>query len=196
MYNLKKILGIVCIFAMFFTMSSIVVSAEEGVGDTLAINNENSNFSELVCVENGKAYIPLRLMFPNLNDKENKIGMSIEWDAGIIRLIHGETSGEGYIKLDNGKAATPFVGNRKCVDIQWVGDPAEGTTAYLTLIEYKYNENGEREWLDYDDSQVLDNPIYLKKVEGGDRMFVAVEDISKISEWLKIDDSYKVKLYK
>lgn len=193
MYRLKKILSVVCVVAMVLAMSSVVASAEEGVGDTLGINNDNSNFSELVCIENGKAYLPLRLMFPNLNDRDNKIGMTISWGTSypIIHLIYGNTTGGMLVD-----GAAPYEGVRSCVDIMWEGDASNGAKAYLTVIKYTYDDNGEMSIIEHDESQVLDDLVYLKKVEGGDRMFVSIDDINKLTELVGVDSAYSVKLYK
>lgn len=194
MYRFKRILSVVCVVATLLAMSSVVVSADEGVvGDTLGINNEMSNFSELVSINDGKAYLPLRLVFPNLNDKENKIGMTIGWGTSypIIHLIHGNTTGGDFV---DGESF--YDGVRSCVDIMWEGDAANGAKAYLTVIKYTYDENGEMNIIEHDESQVLDDLVYLKEVEGGSRMFVSIEDINKLTELLGLDNAYSVKLYK
>lgn len=190
---MKKLLSVVCVIAMMIAMGSVVVNAEEGVGDTLGINNDNSNFSELVCMEDGKAYIPLRLVFPNLNDRENKLGMTISWSSAypMIHLIYGNTTGGMLVD-----GAAPYEGIRSCVDITWEGDASTGATGYLTVIKYTYDANGEMDIIEYDDSQVLSDKVYLKRVEGGDRMFASIDDINKLAELVGVDGAYSVKLYK
>lgn len=197
--KLKKIFSVLCVVMTIATVGTVTVSADEAkVGDVLGINNDNSAFSELISIENGKAYLPLRLVFPNLNDTVNKIGMKIDWenDYSCIHLIYGETSGEGYIRLDDNKTMTPFVDVRHCVDISWVGDAANGVEASLTVMDYTYDENGEMKIIKEDGSQVLDDLIYLKNVEGGNRMFASIQDINKIAELIGINGKYSVKLYK
>lgn len=192
--KLKKLVSILCVIVMAFSIGTITVSADEtGAGDKIIINNDYPSFEELICVENGKTYLPLRLVFPNLNDKDNKIGMTISWGRSypVIHLIHGATTGGDAID-----GAAPYAGNRKCVDILWEGDASNGATAYLSVIEYTYNENGEMDIINGDESQVLNDPIFLKKVEGGDRMFVSIDDINKLAGLLGLDNAYSVKLYK
>ena len=92
--------------------------------------------------------------------------------------------------------AAPYEGVRSCVDIMWEGDASNGAKAYLTVIKYTYDENGEMSIIEHDESQVLDDLVYLKKVEGGDRMFVSIDDINKLTELVGVDSAYSVKLYK
>lgn len=193
MKRFKKILSVVCIVATMITMSGVVVNAAEGVGDTLGINNDNSNFSELVSIENGKAYFPLRLVFPNLNDRENRIGMTISWGTSypIVHLIYGNTTGGALVD-----GAAPYEGIRSCVDIMWEGDASNGAKAYLTVIKYTYDADGEMNIIEYDESQVLDDLIYLKEVDGGSRMFISIDDINKLTSLVGVDGAYSVKLYK
>lgn len=190
---LKKLLCIICSVVFITTGGILTVNADDSIGDVIGINNDNSAFSELVCVIGDKTYVPLRLIFPNLNDKENRIGMTISWSVSYptIHLIYGSTTGGN---LENG--AAPYDGIRKCIDIVWAGDPYYGTEASLTVMEYTYDESGERIILSYDDSMALEDPIFLKTVEGGGRIFVSIDDINTLAKLMKLDDIYSVKLYK
>ena len=197
--KLKKLLSILCVMAMFVGMTS-VVSADDGTGNILSINNDDSNFSELMFVEDGTVYLPLRLIFPNLNDKTNKIGFKIDWDInnpGVVHLIYGQTTGEGFIVNEDGTTTVPFTGTRKCVDIFLSGDGETGMTADLSVVDYAKLADGRRVTSKIDDSYTLSDKLYLKPVAGGDRLFASVEDIITLSNILGIDktDDYKVQLY-
>lgn len=188
---MKKLVSIICVISIVFSLCSIVASAN----DKVVINNDNPNFSELVIVEGGKTYLPLRLVFPNLNDMNNRKALNIAWGKTfpVIHLIYGETNGEDYTVLENNVTKTPFIGTRKCVDIMWEGDPETGARGEATVIEYIHDENGEMEILE-ERSGTLSDKIYLKYVSGGARMFVSIDDINKIAGWLGIDDEYSVTL--
>ncbi len=192
--KLKKFVSILCVIVMAFSIGTITVFADEtGAGAKILINNDNPSFEELICVENGKTYLPLRLVFPNLNDKDNKIGMTISWGRSypVIHLIHGATTGGDPID-----GAAPYEGVRNCVDIMWEGDASNGAKAYLTVIKYTYDENGEMNIVEHDESQILDDLVYLKKVEDGDRMFVSIDDINKLTKLIGFDGAYSVKIYR
>lgn len=186
----KKLLSVICSVVLITVAGAMTVSAGYDDGGKIIINNENyPAFSELVSVIDGKMYVPLRLIFPNLNDRENKIGMTISWNGSdTIHLIYGFTTGEA---MENG--AAPYTGVRYNVDISIAGDPSEGAYARFTVVQYTLDENGspvrsEPEIKDMND------PIYLKPVEGGGRFFVSIDDIKDITEYLGIENDYSVKL--
>ena len=204
--KLKKLLSMLCVTGMVFSVGSAVVSADEvskpqptvQEGDTILINNDSSAFSEIVFFKDGKAYLPLRLVFPNFNDRVNKLGCKIAWDTnnyGLVHLIYGKTTGEGFIVEANRTTTFPFTGTRKCVDIFLSGDGETGMTADLSVIDYAILADGRRVTSGVDDTQILSDKLYLKPVEGGDRLFASVDDIVKLSNLLGIDDAYQVKLH-
>ncbi len=196
MKPLKKILfgAISIITSLVMTTSLAYADEDNSVGNIIGINQDDADFDELFCVINGKNYMPIRLPFPNLNDRENKVGLHIGWDPEypLVRLIYGSTTGELGV---NG--VPPFNGVRRCVDIFLWGDTKKDMTASLTVMEYTKDEDG-RIHSDQEKTKELSlkDPVYLKPVPGGgDRLFVSSEDINTISELLQIDDTYNVKLY-
>lgn len=195
----KKILCIISVISILITLGSFAVSADEGIGDKLGINNDDANFSELVFTKNGKTYLPLRLVFPNLNDEVNRKGMTISWGTTfeVIHIIYGNTTGGKMNEHDDGSIAPPYVDWRKCIDIMWDGDAINGVKPTIDYIEYRYKENGIKEYKDEDDLPEIefDDLVYLRNVEGGSRMFASIDDIRKIAEALSLGEEYSVKLY-
>ncbi len=191
----KKMTIITCLLAIILIMFCSPVSADQGqwkLGDQLTMNSDQGQFNDLAFVSDGKLYIPLRLMFPISNDKDNQVGMSIAWSTeyNTVRIIHGETTGEGLVD-----GAPPFVGKRTCIEILLTGDFNEGATGGVTYLEYQDKEDlytGKGVYMEQPD---LNDPVYVKNVEGGSRVFVSVEDMMTISELLGLNNDYSVKLY-
>ena len=196
---MKKIMIAVAMLAMVLTGLTVTALAEENSA-RININNEPSlSFDELVIVENGKTYIPLRLAFPNLNDKQAKLGMKLVWGTQypVVRLIYGATTGESQIVEADGTTTPPYNGKRRCIDVMWEGNAHEGVKAYLSIVDYTYVVDGMPGAPETNDEYTLDDPLYLKTLnDGGDRVFISLDDASKLSKLLGVDENYSVKLYK
>lgn len=189
----RKAMVLTLLLSIISVMNLSTAYADE-VGSVIGINQDNAEFTELFRMENGKTYLPIRLAFPNLNDTENKIGMTISWGVSypVIHLIYGSTTGGPLLD-----GAAPYEGVRKCVDIFWEGDITQGVKADLSVIDYTYDENGQMKVLSTDDDKKLNDLIYLKSVNNeSHRIFMSLDDINKIAKLLGIQDVYSVKLYK
>lgn len=200
---LKKILITAMIISLVSSMALSVVNAADMLpGDTIGINDDDAEFDELVCVRNGITYIPLRLAFPNFNNKNSHVGLGLSYDSNTIHIIYGKTTGGDYLTaMENGKQVTklPFESERKCVDLTWKDNAREGimaTYSYMTYSELDNNgnpKNAERKSYGRDQIHIL-----LKALNSGsgDRMYISIDDAIKISKWLGLDERYSVKLYK
>ena len=205
MINMKKFIAIMCVFSLIASLGIINVNATFYEGSEVRINTDDSMFSDLMFVKDGTTYIPLRLAFPNLNDMDNKIGMTIFWDGdqAKIRLRYGTTDGGDIVSYSNGTSEPPFVGERRCLDIFLTGNPETGASAEMQVIHYDgVDGNGLPTNTTYyqdfaqGDESGLAYPVYIRSVGNGvGRAFVATDDIAKIAEILGINDSYGVKLY-
>jgi len=189
----KRMISVLCLSAVIFTTFCSVANAEGWESwDQLTINEDQGVFSDLVFVSEGKLYVPVRLMFPISNDKDKQIGMSIAWSGeyNTVRLIHGGTTGGALVD-----GAPPFIGMRSCIDIILMGDLNAGATGYLTYTRYENLEDLYDGKADYDDSMVLKDPVYVREVNGGSRVFVSAEDMIMLSDLLGLASDYAVKLY-
>jgi len=194
--KLKKIVSFLCVLVMILTFCVTTTSADETQSTKININGDyDSFFNDIVFMKNGKTYLPLRLVFPNSNDRDNKRGLKLTWEDSDIRLIYGETDGGPIIELENGKHKFPFVGERKALDIFLEGDLTsdEGVVASIQRIIYTGDEE-HREYKEVFDYEMVD-AVYLKTVEGGDRIFVSIDDIVQISKLLEIESTYEVQLH-
>lgn len=195
---LKKIMMSVATMTIILATASTFAYAEETA--TININTEPSlSFDELVIVENGKTYIPLRLAFPNLNDKEAKMGLKLAWgqDYPVVRLVYGSTNGESLKVNADGTKEPPFDGARRCIDIMWEGDAYQGVKAFISISDYTSVVDGNPVGMEINDDYELDDPLYLKTLsDGGGRVFISLDDASKLSTLLGVNENYRVKLYK
>ncbi|MBQ4528386.1 MAG: hypothetical protein II998_09970 [Clostridia bacterium] len=194
----KKFLSAVCIVAIVLTMCTVVGYAEESVvdlsKDKIYMNNDTFAFDDLVLVKDDTVYLPIRMIFPNSDGTKNGLGTTIAWGpkygtAGFS-IVHGSTTGE---KPVNGKPV--FKGERVFLDIILIGDLEAGATGYITYVRYEdpaelYSDNGGD---NYDDGLKLSDPVYVKQIAGGDRVFVSIDDIKYLSELLKLSNNYNVK---
>ncbi len=178
--------------------ADVAEESEPVPGVMLTMNNDRGNFNELFCVENGKMYVPIRLAFPGLNDRENKMGLSIGWkDEGdgdaIVQIIYGPTNGGSYVK--KGKATVPpFEGVRKTVTI-YIDKNADNDAKYKMIYREYTLDKADRNSVSKRRTMTLENPVYIKDVTGGSRVFISIDDVKTISEYLGISDEYSVKIY-
>lgn len=194
MKRMKRIFTSLFIVAIITTIGTISVGAEQvEPGNNITINDDGGEFSELLFVNNGKTYVPVRLAFPTLNDKENKIGFATSWGTAypVIHLIYGNTTGD-----DASGGILPFLGQRRCIDIMWEGDAYQGANASISVIDYSEVANGVPVNPEVNDEYSLNDPIILRNVDGGNRMFISIDDVNRLVDILGLDNAYSVKLYK
>lgn len=194
MKRMKKIFTSVFIVATIVTIGTISASAEQiEPGNRIIINNDGGEFSELLFINNGKTYVPVRLAFPTLNDKENKIGFATSWGTAypVIHLIYGNTTGE-----DASGGKLPFWGQRRCIDIMWEGDAYQGANASISVIDYSEVADGIPVNPEVNDEYSLNDPVILRNVDGGNRMFISIDDVNRLVDILGLDNTYSVKIYK
>ena len=185
----KRIFSVICIIAVILSMSTVVFAEE---GTSVRFNDDKKDYSSVVVVENGKLYVPMRMIFPNTNDMENKTALVTMWEKGNIVIQHGATTGEDVVEQK-----IPFAGVRKSVEISYYGDPYEGVSASFIPLEYEGDpetafESGKFE---YGEMKYFTNPIIMKSVgtDKGYRFFISLEDANTIAEHLGLDESYSVK---
>lgn len=191
---MKKIMIIMVTIISLMTIVVTTVSAEEDyLGNSIVLNDDKGDYTEMLFIDNGITYVPVRLAFPILNDMDNKVGFATSWekDFSTIHLIYGATDGGNVVDRK-----IPFVGNRRCVDIVWVGDAHQGVEASVTVFDYSNVVNGVPENVVPNGRHQLENPIILRDVNGGNRMFISTQDVNKIIGLLGLDSSYSVKLYR
>ncbi len=199
---LKKILITAMIISLVSSMALSVVNAADMMpGDTIGINDDDAEFDELVCVRNGITYIPLRLAFPNFNNRNSHVGLGLSYDSNTIHIIYGKTTGGDYLTaMENGEQVTklPFESERKCVDLMWKGNAREGIMASYSYMTYSGLDNGIPKNIDEKSHGQNQIHILLKALNSGagDRMYISIDDAIKISKWLGLDERYSVKLYK
>ena len=199
--SIKKIISFICVLAIVLSFANVIACADEQQSGTiLKVNDDVSKhyFNDLIIFEEGKAYLPMRLVFPVTNDTVNHKAMELQWHASddMVRIIYGGTTGEDYILKEDelGKYyETPFNGERSCVEISLQGNPEYGATAEVIFIKYIV-ESGTNKPIAYELGYELEDKVYIKSVGNGQRLFISIDDVKQISDWLGLDDTYAVTL--
>lgn len=155
------------------------------------------DFKELFFVDGGVTYLPVRLAFPYFGSPEYVVKINPNMSEKNVRIK--------VFKKDESGELEP---EKKITYIRWFDDQDENgkTTGKTMTISYlSYNEKAEDDAPsndDINDSEIaradLTNPIIFKNVsdDGGQRLFLSLDDLNDIVGFLIGDDNYVVELVK
>lgn len=163
----------------------------------LVLNHGLVAFNKLLIVEDGITYLPLRLAF-NLNANEKDPGFNPNYGINIKPFIQDKFVELSMRRKDeNGQ----LIDTGRYVKIEW-NDEVKYADDYwvtgngrITFIKYDVI-NGVNEInynRDYEIYNGLEHQIKLIQVdETGDRLFLSLEDIEKIIDFMTDGNNYQV----
>lgn len=189
-------------FKKFFVMSGILcatltVSLTTCYASTeMILNHGLVEFNELLVVENNTTFIPLRLAF-NLNGNNENPGLNPRYGINVKPYID-----QSYVEVslrrkdDNGN----LTDTGRYVKIEWADEvkssKEEWKNGRMQFIKYDVvnGENVMSEWRnEYTPYAGLESGVKLIPVnETGDRLFLSVNDLQKIANFLTDGNNYQV----
>lgn len=201
---LKRITSVacVCLLASSAMLTNVYADNAAGAAVTIGLNStkaeEAQDFKELLLVNDGTTYLPIRLAFPHFGSKEYEVIISPNIDESNVRI-------KVYKRGENGKMQP----QRKVAFIGWLGDIDENgkVNGRVETISYESdnvdNDNYYKDTTpDMHNTDITRNelkcPLIFKNVDnlGGQRLFVSLDDLKDLVDFLIGDNDYTVEIFK
>ena len=207
--NSKLGIAVIITLCILIGIAGTCFSVTAMAAETINLNNSAVEFTQLMFVEDGEIYFPIRLAF-NMNAgnlmKDGKVEFSSGENPYYSVLVNDFIDEEMInVRIRRKDEAGNMLGDGRYVKIVW--DNASKTEAaenysvaqpcgMLQLISYKFVDGK----IDWSSLQVQDKPlnaeIKLVQVDekGGERLYVSLEDLKLITDFLTDGDDYRVEL--
>ena len=191
---LKRITSMACICVL--ALSTLLTNVYADDAATIKLNTADEEqaqgFKELLLVNEGTTYLPIRLAFPYFGSPEYVVRINPNIDESNVRIKVYKKDAEGNIQPQKSVAF-----------IKWYNDiDASGmVNGRVTTISYEsdnYNDNPS----DMNNTDItrneLKSPLIFKSVDdfGGQRLFVSLDDLKELVNFLIGDNDYAVEILK
>ena len=187
---MRKIVSI-CMTSII--MLSIVITT---VGATeppsVNLNGEDVQLIEICRVENGVTYLPIRMFFNTFKDK----GFSVQ----VVPSMSYKNIAISVLRPD--PSTGDYNTDRRGIFVRWDDRIVEDERFPQGRIDFhkyiKTQSNGNQDVNDgsYDPFSPISNALIISRIDdnGGQRVYMSVEDLNKIVQFLVDDSTYVVTL--
>lgn len=191
---LKRITSVacVCLLASSALLTNVYADDAATIKLNTADEKQAQDFKELLLVNNGTTYLPIRLAFPYFGSKEYEVIINPNIDESNVRI-------KVYKKDEGGNIKT----QRSAAFIEWYNDIDENGKVNGKVVAISYeSDNYDDNPQDIYNTDITINelkcPLIFKNVDnlGGQRLFVSLDDLKDLVNFLIGDDDYTVKINK